>query len=166
MLIGAPGVYGRTAIVGWPGLPERCHCSRDCPRSNLHRHSSRTGGGSGAVPIAARRYCRRATPATLTGVSGRPIRASALLNLIAKCRSAQTSRMKTALQARTWKRQRVNFLVLCFMDLRPLRIEHGSDACRCVFGVHGLDTDQGRPLRRLVSARPRATCFSQESHAR
>jgi len=50
-----------------------------CPFTSTRTHAVPTAAApTAAPPTTARRVCRRATPATLTGVAGRPTLASAL----------------------------------------------------------------------------------------
>src|SRR5262249_37403250 len=73
-----------------------------------------------AALYAARRFCRRAPPATLTGVNGRPTRAWALSI------DSETPRCSDQLKESNAAHAKVDVAIarflsfICFMDLAPL----------------------------------------------
>jgi hypothetical protein len=71
-------------------------------------------------PYAARRSCRRATPATLTGVNGRPTRAWALSTDSETPRCSDQLKESNAAHAKVEVTIATFLRLICFMDFTPL----------------------------------------------
>jgi len=86
--IAGAGRGRRIVGVGCPSSACVVRAASPSPVGRCSRHSSSAADGGragdasadylGSIPVRSRRSCRRATPATLIGVSGRPTRAWAL----------------------------------------------------------------------------------------
>src|SRR4051794_23652287 len=116
-----------------------------------------------APPTTARRVVRRATPATLTGVKGRPIRACALSTDRETPPVCDRSTEPATPNATTAAAGNARFRLICFMAILGVPFWRQADMLRGDLQEATRGTDQGRRNRFLSHS---ARGDAERQHAR